>query len=368
VRQLTIQTLKCNSTEDWSGADECRLEVYVDGAIQPYLRKSLNDRQSWTLNQSYTFKDNVEVKLWDEDSPDGDDYLGAVRIETGLVNGATAAFNRDGADYKLWYTVVDVPDLDPVQEAIDRFEQSSRPGIWPYIQKTALLADIRQTLSNPFSINQNYTPFCGPAAIVFELVSKQPSRYVAICQSLYETGSFQGRTKQVKPSQTLLTSKIRQGISEADWMLMAALRDTENALFPIDASSGEFVNNIAGITTPWEMKGWAYEILGYDQVNYESTYVYGEFEAIRKAHQVRQRGGVGFLMIDAAMLGGETPSVAYPNHWVSYLDGLQIDDGIWHRQDSGHIRFNCYSWGRKISVDLGEGPFEDYMWGVVTAY
>lgn len=365
MRQLTLKQLKCNETEDW-GADECRLEVFVDGALQPYLKTSLNNKQVWTLNRAYPFKDKVEIKLWDEDSPDADDFLGSVRIETGLTDHATASFTRDGANYQLAYRVIDVPDIDPVQAAIEAFQQSTRPGVWPYIQKAALLADIQATVLNPFLVNQSSTPLCGPTAIVFELVSKQPARYVSICQSLYETGQFQSRTKVVRPADRLRESKIHQGISVADWMLIATLRDTENLLFPVDANSSGLANNIAGITTPWEMKSWIYEILGYDQVDFESTFVYGEFDAMRKAHAARRQGGVAFLLIDASMLQGSAPAIAYPNHWVSYLGNLQIDDGVWYQHDSGHIRFDCYSWGSKRSVDLGEGPFEDYMWGVVT--
>ncbi|MBD2120154.1 hypothetical protein [Trichocoleus sp. FACHB-262] len=366
MRQLILKQMKCYESEDW-GADECRLEIFADGALQPYLKTSLNNGQAWTLNRTYNFRNNIDIKLWDEDSPDGDDFLGSARIETGITDSAVS-FTQDGANYKLWYQVVEVPDVDPVQAAIAAFERSPQPGVWPYIEKAALLADIRATVLNPFAVNQSYTPFCGPTAIVYELVSKQPARYVSICQSLYETGQFQSRTKVVRPADGLRNSKVRDGISVADWMLIATLRDTENLVFPVDASSSGLVNNIAGITTPWEMKGWIYEILGYDQVNFESTFIYGEFDAMRSAQAARKQGGVAFLLIDASMLQGSAPAIAYPNHWVSYLGNLQIDDGVWYQHDSGHIRFDCYSWGRKYSVDLGEGPFEDYMWGIVTGY
>lgn len=365
MRKLTLETLKCYETEDWTGADECRLEIFVDGVPQYPLKKSLNDGQKWYLNKSYVFKNQVEVKLWDEDFPDSDDFLGKVTIDTNLQSHATASFTRDDANYKLWYTVVDHPASveDLVQDAINKFEVSTRPGVWPYITKNFLLADIRRNVADAFNVAQGRTTFCGPAAIVFELVSKQPHRYIGICQELYETGKFQARTKPVEPSKTLLNSRIHSGISVADWMLMAALRDTENALFDVDACSGEFVQ---GITTPWEMKGWTFEIMGYDNVEYESTYIHGEFEAMGKAKKARNHGGVAFPMIHSAMLGQSEPTVAYPNHWVSFLGGLVIDEGVWDILDTGHIKFDCYSWGRKCHVDLGEGPFEDYMWGVVT--
>ena len=77
MRKLNLETMKCYETEDWSGPDECRLEIFVDGIFQPPpLKKSLNNGQTWTLNKPYFFKNNIQIKLWDEDSPDDDDMLG----------------------------------------------------------------------------------------------------------------------------------------------------------------------------------------------------------------------------------------------------------------------------------------------------
>ncbi|MUT68751.1 hypothetical protein [Paenibacillus sp. NEAU-GSW1] len=363
MRQVTIHTLRCRETEDW-GADECRLEIFVDGALQPYLRKSLDNGQSWSLNRSFKFNNKVEVKLWDEDSPDPNDHLGSVQIGTNLVNNAIGTYKNYGSSYELNFSVINIPDtVNPVDEQLQSFEKSTATGVWPNIVKSELIADIKLKIANPFKIDQASTPLCGPASILFELVSRHPAKYVAICRELFETGKFTARTKIVKPSSTLLNSRVRSGVSVADWMLMATLRDTENALFPVEANSNDAVT---GLTTPWEMKGWTFEILGFSNVAYESTYVYGEFEAMRKAKQIRDQGGVAFLMIHAAMLGNPDPAVGYPNHWVSYLSNLKIDEGVWYSWDSGHINFDCYSWGSKKSVNLGEGPFEDYMFGLVT--
>ncbi len=268
MRKIILESLKCYETEDWAGADECRLEIFLDGVLQAPLKNNLNDGQKWGLNRSYTFQNNVEVRLWDEDSPDRDDFLGKIVIDTNLKNHTTASFTGDDASYKLWYSVVDAPPIDPVQEAINKFEKSTKPGIWPYISKEDLVVDIREKVNNPFKVRQGRKPFCGPATIVFELVSKYPHKYIEICQQLYEIGTFQGRTKQVKPSQSLIKGRIGTNITIADWMLMATLRDAENALFPVKDDSG-LVADVAGITTPWEMEGWAFEILGYNKVEYE---------------------------------------------------------------------------------------------------
>lgn len=212
-------------------------------------------------------------------------------------------------------------------------------------------------VSNPFQVAQGSTPLCGPASILFELAGRQPAHLVAICQELYETGRFAGQTKLVEPCDDLRNSVPAAGISLADWLMMATLRDVENAIFDVEGDSSDFV---MGLTTPWEMKGWAFEILGYNRVAFGSTFVYGEFDAIRAAERARNAGGVAFLLVDGAMLGGDEPLVALPNHWVSFLGDLVIGP------NDSHVHFQCYSWGSTRTVDLDEETFEDYMWGVVT--
>lgn len=364
MRKVTLEKIKCYETEDWR-TDECRLNIYVDEVLKPYLRKNMKEGRTWTLNKSYTYKNKVRVRLYDEDSPDADDFLGQVTIDLDLENHATGKFTRDGAEYKLWYSVVDVPDADPVQEAMDRFRNSNVPGKWLFITKTDLLNDISRTISRPLYVNQGSTPLCGPAAIVYELVCKQPARYIDICKELYETGKFKGKTKTFEPSSALKRSRLRSAnrISTADWMLMATLRDTANEVFDVTSDSNNFV---MGISTPWEMKGWTSEVLGYGNVDWESTYVYGEFEAMRQAKRARDRGGVAFIMCHSAMVGGSSATIDYPNHWITYDSRLHIDEGVWYRHDSGHIKFRSYTWGRLVDVDLDEGKFEDCMFGVVT--
>jgi len=86
----------------------------------------------------------------DEDSPDADDFLGRVSIGTGLVSHATASFTGDDANYKLWYTVADVPIQRLISpRSIKGFEISTKPGVWPYIPKMSLLGDIRRTTGKP---------------------------------------------------------------------------------------------------------------------------------------------------------------------------------------------------------------------------
>jgi len=251
-----------------------------------------------------------------------------------------------------------------LQDALTAFESSAVPGVWPYITKADLLSDLRVTVNDPLNVNQGFTPLCGPAAVVYELVRRDPVFFVQICQQLFETGQFAARTGRiVQPSDTLRNSRVRTGITTVDWMVMATVRDSENLLFHVDADAPDFVT---GISNPWEVKGWTAELLGYHNVSFQPILFYGECEALQRAQTIRDQGGVAFLLINVALLGSPKPAIPIPDHWIDFLGNLQIDPEVWDRRRIGQIHFDCYTWGGIRHLDINEKTFEACFFGMVT--
>lgn len=257
--------------------------------------------------------------------------------------------------------------IKPALDAIAEFEQSSVSGLWPSLDKATVISEMRSRINNPFLVNQGGQPFCGPASILFELIRKQPLRYVQICRSLFEVGSFQSQTRRIEAPTRLRQSQGRLRMGQADWMILATLRDSENLLFPVDPGAPDIMRNLSGMTKSWEMKGWVREILGYRNVQYDHTYLFGEFEAMREAQEIIAAGGVAFALVTAeGLLGNNPPLLPYPSHWIVLLGNIAIKPGQPFKHDSGHVSFDIYSWAKKIHVDVDEGPFEDYFWGIVS--
>lgn len=119
TRKLILNSLKCNETEDW-GNDECRLEITGDTRRKATLKRSMDDGDTWPLNRTYTFENSATIKLWDEDSPDPDDFLGSILLDTRLHRQSMARFTGDGANYTLSYSVEDVPTPRPQPKPIKR--------------------------------------------------------------------------------------------------------------------------------------------------------------------------------------------------------------------------------------------------------
>jgi hypothetical protein len=369
MKQVTLENLHCTVTEDTLGSDECRVEIYADGDFEGALRFDLNNEEDRALNTDVVFDSVLTVKLFDEDGDfpgDDDDALGIVTLAPVEVSHGTGDFTQDEANYTLTYSVTDRSDLTPagmLEWTLQNFENSTVPGVWPQIDKASLAADVRATVTDPESqVYQAKAQFCGPTSIVLEVAKRMPRRYVRVCQQLYETGGFVGRSKAINPSDELRASSVGQDMSPADWMLIATMRDEENAVFPVTADATGIDSQIQGMTTQWEMDGWTNEILFKDNTEITTTFVWGERDAIGYADQVYNSGGVAFVMINSDLITrpNEDTNPLLPDHWVVYRGGLGFADD--------RIQFNVWSWAQMYPVDVSIGRFEDCMYGIVTGF
>lgn len=252
--------------------------------------------------------------------------------------------------------------LRQAEIAITEFENSKISGVWTGLDQQQIIAELRSHLVNPFNINQGTQPFCGPAAIVFELIRENPLAYIQICRNLFQIGGFHTQNNRwISPPQWLSESPLNLEISQIDWMVLSTLRESENIIFSVDPNAPQLLRNLAGMTKPWEMAGWIKEILGYQTVNYRNAYLFGDLEAIETANQMIKSGGVAFALInDSGLLLNQPPVFPYPNHWVALLGEIQIN------QNSNLIHFNVYTWGQEMQITVDLTTFKTYFWEVVT--
>ncbi len=251
--------------------------------------------------------------------------------------------------------------VEAANAAIATFEQSPTPGVWDFLDKATVVAEMRARVQDPFQINQGGQPFCGPAAVLFELVRKQPRRYVQICQSLFVTGGFNGMTQWIAaPDALRQNTRGELHIGQADWMVLATLRQSENILFPVEPNSPEIIRNIAGMTKSWEMKGWVREILGYTKADYYHAYLLNDITALTAAADAIAAGGVAFALITAeGMLEAKTPPLPFPSHWIGLLGNITIQ--------SDRVSFDIYTWSKKLHLEMDANSFKRYFWACVTA-
>lgn len=255
------------------------------------------------------------------------------------------------------------PDSDLVQAAmreIDAFEQSSAVGVWACLDKAIVIAELRSRVTDPFQINQGGQPFCGPASVLFELVRKQPSRYVQICHNLFESGGFQGTKHWIRASEALRSNVDRNlRMSQTDWMVLSTLRESENSLFPVEPNAPDLIRNLAGMTKSWEIKGWIHELLQYSRTAYHQAYLFNDVSAMQNAIAAVQAGGVAMLLVTAeGLLQDNPPPVPFPSHWVTLLGNFEVE--------GDRVSFDIYTWSKKLTVNTDAGSFKKYFWAGVT--
>jgi hypothetical protein len=271
--------------------------------------------------------------------------------------------------------------IDPsLDEQLTKFARSTQTGVWTHLDKRQIISEIRDRIINPYQIQQGEQPFCGPAAVVFELIRKQPDRYIQICQSLYEHGSFEGYSKKFVAAGRLCRSYGNLRMAQADWMILATLRDCANKIVPVHPKAPKLIREIGGITKPWEISAWVRELLGYTHSKSHPTPLSGEFRAIQAANSTIDSGGVAFALINSQGLLGSNSFLAarfhriYPNHWVTIVSNISIAQAHPLRvvesptkiskHIHGRIEFDIYSWGRKIHVSKDPATIKDFFWGV----
>jgi hypothetical protein len=258
---------------------------------------------------------------------------------------------------------VDPPDAVLVKQAeaaIAQFEKSIAPSAWDFLDKATIIAEMRSRINNPFLVNQGKQPFCGPASVLFELVRTAPVRYVEICQTLFLTGGFSGKTKFIMASDPLRhASRGNLQMGQADWMILATMRDMENILFAVAPNTPEIIRNLAGMTKPWELQGWLTEILGYSTVKYHQAYLSNDIQALTAAANAFQSGGSAFALVTAeGLLAGNPPPIPLPTHWITIMGNLRVQKNT--------IDFDIYTWARKMHLEMDLGSLKKYLWAVVT--
>lgn len=260
---------------------------------------------------------------------------------------------------------------DAAYDAIDDFEASAARGVWPKLSKAEIVWGLRRRVLEPWRVDQGPTPFCGPAAIVFELARRDPARYVRIVRRLFETGSFTDqRRKTITASRKLRTfpphgeitedssgAKFHWSVPDVDWILLATLREDANLLLGVTGGLGG-LNAAKGATTAWEMVTWSKRILGSSGAEIRRAKPMGEFgfepgvldlgvtdawagvrnvfrsrdvgakPALQAAVRTLANGGSAMLMVNSRMLKKPAtpnfftslaPNVA--THWISLVSG-----------------------------------------------
>ena len=263
--------------------------------------------------------------------------------------------------------LADYPDIAALMFS---FALSSRRGPWigSDFSKVKIINDMIVRLEKPWKVDQTNTPFCGCAAIVVCLLTKDPIRYINIMRQLWEYGYFytaKSRTRITASRSILTDSEDRVPIPAVDWMIQAVLRDNEQILFRLDPSDRGLELNVVGITTPWEITSWMEELFNYSSrnVDFDWTITGGDLDGLRAgADNLNRAGGITVMLVSyEGLIEGKEVTFPIPQHWiVLFNDSITISNG--------HVKFNVYNYGKIQQIDAKESHFKSYVFGFGTGH
>jgi hypothetical protein len=100
--------------------------------------------------------------------------------------------------------------------------------VFERIDRARLADNLLERVHDPNGIAQGRSSLCGPAALVRAVAFADPVEYVRYVTRLYDTGTAEIRCLRVEAGDKLRAYDPDGLVPPADWIALAALRDSEN--------------------------------------------------------------------------------------------------------------------------------------------
>jgi hypothetical protein len=144
----------------------------------------------------------------------------------------------------------DAVEVEKRSKAIHRImefvsDERQQQGVFAGINKHKFAFQLALRVRSPRVINQDQTTLCGPVAVVYDVAKRDPERYVDFALSLYSRGFGQLGATQVVPSTTILGGYRVGLLPEADYVVLASVRDTDAIVI-----SSNLLRDVLTLTKP----------------------------------------------------------------------------------------------------------------------
>jgi hypothetical protein len=244
------------------------------------------------------------------------------------------------------------------------------------------LRRLRTLVMHPDRLHQRALNACGPAAFFRIWFSRDPLGAATFGYRLLKSGSASIGPVTVRPGAALLAqdyATLRASANavapssmpeDADWMLMSALRDSENHLIDYLGQPNTVQDRFAGMTLPSTLATWLQGTNVYSTVVNNTTVLSNTWESLQALNptpiaDVALLMNAGFMDLHPAPSG--TPSSAdwlrIPDHYVQLLKPVAVG------ASAGWIKLSLWTWGRdEIDKWTSEAKFLSNYFGPVIAF
>lgn len=179
---------------------------------------------------------------------------------------------------------------------------------------------------------------CGPAAYFYCLQKDRADVYTQAARELWRYGKTKICQLEIAPGEGCRhpAGYFYDDISGLDWMTLAGLRDSDNAIFSFDTLDSP----IAGITMWQTLTEW-FEKTGYEMVFSNVGITQAGVQGIRDLNKYVEQGYKVVTLINDGLLEGSNNNTVLPTHWVVWDSSVTQDV-------NGYIHLKLFSWGKSI--------------------
>lgn len=213
----------------------------------------------------------------------------------------------------------------PVGDPLDPFEGQK------------IKTDIQKRMNHLSYPSQKGASLCGPAAFFYCLQIDRPDVYGQAAKELWQYGKTKIGELEIAPGEGCRhpAGNFNHSISGLDWMTLAGLRDSENALLNYD----DIDSLVAGITLWPTLTEW-FEKAGYEKVYSNVGITQVGVEGIRELNDYAKKGYKVVTLINDSLLEGSLDEHStFPTHWIVWA-------GPAVQKPNGSIQLMLFSWGQ----------------------
>ncbi|WBM70679.1 hypothetical protein OH773_21660 [Buttiauxella sp. WJP83] len=281
----------------------------------------------------YTLEELTTGKAWSSVKRENPCYFvttGTTKLESEGPNIVTVNISRPERPF--------IAEEYPIGDPQDPFEKSI----------------IEQQINNRFNWvdypSQRSASLCGPASFFYCIQRDRPDVYAQAARELWMYGKTKIGGLEIKPSNGCRhpTGHFYDNISGLDWMTLAGLRDSENAVLSFD----NLDSPIAGITMWQTLTEW-FEKAGYEKVFSNVGITQAGIQGINDLNEYVRKGYKVVTLINDGLLTGGESKLTVPTHWIVW-------DGPVTEENDGCMHLNLFSWG-KISDQIKYGENSSFF-------
>jgi len=257
-----------------------------------------------------------------------------------------------------------IPDAIQV---IEQFEQRNGTSPWK-LTRGEVASGLKELVQNPTLVNQGNLNLCGPAATFVLWSRRDPLAFAQYGIELFEQGESRIGNISVKPGSDLLNqdysavrSRMKPVCPQAEWMMMSALRDSENTALDFEGTPEE---DAEGITTPGEIAKWLIATGCYSSVVDEGNFVANaELNHAAKLQLSDQQDVVMLINANILPRAQRTPfdliAQFFPNHYIVLNSAIKFPDS--------KVVLDHWTWGGVELEEVDKANFDDNYYGAIIA-